>query len=226
MKKLFTKTSFIIIVFCAFSINTYSQGVIISTDPLNVGYTGRTYHNIEGSPYLYENWIKGSVKLTNGLAYSNLSLKYDQVADELIFLNETSKPQIFQHPVHEFTILNNQNREIKFRNGFTPVEDGSAMSFYEVLADGNTQLLKRTSKSIVEELASGSNILKVQKIKENTKYYIATADKLIRIKKDQKSILSALSGKSTELSKFIKDNKLNLKADDNLAKVIAYYNSI
>jgi hypothetical protein len=62
--------------------------------------------------------------------------------------------------------------------------------------------------------------------KDNISYYLVIGNKAFPVKKEKRSILSALGNKQTELEAFIKANNLNLKNDDDLARLINYYNSI
>lgn len=189
----------------------------------------KPYTDVQGSAYLYDNWMKGSVSTSKNVTYDGVYLKYDQVADELMFKSESGEAKIFVQPVTEFTInVGTDNAVLAtrlFRTGFIPVDGASPHTFYEVLADGQTQLLKRTSKSIFEELPYGSST-KVKKFQADTHYYLAKDTKLTKIRNDKKALLKALSDKATELEAYIKTNKLDLKKDADLAKVVDYYNTL
>ncbi|WP_432712987.1 hypothetical protein [Pedobacter sp.] len=217
--------------FCLFSTNLLSsqaQGVTVSGDGQGIYFVGNTYSNLTGSPYLYEDWAKGYVKLANGTVYRDLFVKYDQVKDELIFLNEKKSPQLFSQPVTEFTIVNiNEGVETKrtFINGFQSMGDANSKTYYELLVAGNTKLVKHISKKVVEERGNGS-ILVNKQVKETAKYYLSMADNLYPIKRDQKAILVTLKSKATELTSFIKENNLNLKKDGDLITLIYYYNTL
>lgn len=189
----------------------------------------KPYTDVQGSAYLYDNWMKGSVTNGKNVTYEGVYLKYDQVADELTFKSESGEAKIFTQPITEFTINVGTDDAVLatrvFRKGFVPVDGASPNTFYEVLADGQTQLLKRTSKSIFEELPYGSST-KVKKFQAELHYYLSKDAKLTKIRNDKKALLKALSNKETELETYIKNNKLDLKKDADLAKVVDYYNSI
>jgi hypothetical protein len=46
------------------------------------------------------------------------------------------------------------------------------------------------------------------------------------LKKDRDFILSELADKQQEVNKFIQDNKLNLRNNDHLVKLLEYYNGL
>lgn len=186
----------------------------------------KSYIDVQGSPYLQEEWAIGNVELKNGKSYKGVALKYDQVKDVLLFRNEKNEMNTFAQPVQSFTITNRKdNQPLLFRNGFTPVKNGNENSFYQVLADGKIQLLVRKVKKVREDKAYGSATT-VRTIEEYTTYFIAKNGEPVIIKKNEKAVLEALGGNSTALEAYIRSNKLNVKNDEDLVKLIAYVNSL
>lgn len=189
----------------------------------------KSYTDVRGSAYLYDTWMKGSVTTDKGVTYEGIELMYDQVANELIFKSSSGETKTFVQPIIEFSIKTMKDevmlKEQVFRKGFVPVDAASPETYYEVLTDGEAQLLKRTAKAIFEELPYGASS-KVKTFQSEIHYYIAKNGKLIKIKKDKKSILRALSDEETEIEEYIKNKRIDLKKDEGLASLVAYYNSI
>ncbi|WP_242926085.1 hypothetical protein [Pontibacter vulgaris] len=227
MKSILLKVTLSAAFMCGCVISTNAQGVNIAVDANDVNIMSSKPFGVEGSPYLYNTWSKGSVTLANGIVYDGMSLLFDQMKDELVFNADGNKRQLFMEPVHEFTIQEPGNKASirRFRNGFPAVDGESVKAFYEVLADGDTKLLKRSSKAIVEERSTSSHA-KTKQIKESVKYYIATPDKMVKIKKDKKSVITALGTKQPELEAYITTNKLNVKNDADLTELVIYFNSL
>lgn len=181
----------------------------------------KRYTDIKGTPYLFEDWVEGSVKLKSGKAFDGVKLKYDQVADELMFLDQAGKEMLFVEPVVEFTM-----DKKTFRIGYPATDGASPESYYEVLVEGKTELLKRTSKKVIEEAAYNA-ATKVKTIRSNESYYVTASNlSLTKVKKDKKSLLAALPDKSAELEAYVKSNRLDLRQEQDMAKLIAYYNSL
>ncbi|WP_242920890.1 hypothetical protein [Pontibacter liquoris] len=192
--------------------------------PIRVGQ----YENVVGSPYLQDEWRKGTVKLANGETYPDVDLKYDQVQDIPLFRNKAGETLEIVQSVAGFTITYLKDgalQEAVFRNGYPGIKGASRTSFYEVLAEGKVDLLKRTNKVIREEKAYNSATI-TKNILPVVTYYIAREEQLVNIKNDRKSILEALADKAPELDAYIKKNKLRLKEDADLAQLINYYNSL
>lgn len=205
------------------SAKSYAQAVL--PDRTGQPLTTKSYTNLEGSPFLVNDWLNGMVKLGNGNTFKDVPLKYNELEDVLCFKSSKGEELMFAVPVQEFTlpVLKNGNLQQRhFRNGYT---GGNPKAFYEVLSDGGVQLLKRSSKVIQEDKEYNSATVN-QKIIESIKYYLLVADKMISLKKDKKFILNALGNKQEQLEAYITSNNLNLKDDNDLAKLINYYNSI
>ena len=160
--------------------------------------------------------------MSNGNFIENVLLRFDQVQDQLLFKDNTDKEMLFSEPIVEFTI----DGDI-FRGGYVPIDGAKPSVFYEVLEDGKTQLLKRTSKKIFEETPY-SSATKVKTISSTETYYLLPngGTQLVKVKKDKKSLLDAMGNKKSELDQFIKDQRLNLRNDSDMAKLVAYYNSL
>lgn len=198
---------------------TVAQGLI--ADQMGNPVFEKRYTNIKGSPYLQNDWATGSVKLRDGRSFDGMKLKYDQVEDELLFLGDAEKEMTFSVPVTEFTL-----QDKTFRRGY-PVGDGApANAFYEVLEEGKMSLLKRTSKKVIEEPAYNA-ASSVKSIRTNENYYLTASNlQLTKIKKDKKAVLAALPDKKEELENYIKDQRLDLRQEQDLVKLISYYNTL
>lgn len=186
------------------------------------------YTNVEGSAFLNDQWAKGMVKMADGRTFKDVLLKYDQVKDELYFKDKKGDTLIFVDPVREFKVeyaSGDDAHEKLFRNGYKNIPNSTENSFFEVVSDGTAQLLKRTTKSIAESKEYNSTTV-VKRFDENVKYYIIVSEKVIPIKRDKKSILAALTNKQPQLENFMRTNNINLKNDEDLVKLMAYYSSL
>ncbi len=180
----------------------------------------KKYEEYEGSPFMYDEWKKGSVKLKNGKSYSDLDLKYDAAEDRVLFKDKLGNTYKFDDPVSEFEI-----NDLLFRSGYAANESRTENSFYQVLVDGGTQLLKRINKTITEQKTYGSAVLKKQ-FQSTESFYMVKAGEIRKIKKDKKAIYEVLGNKAAEMDNYIASNKLNLKIDNDMAMLISYYNSL
>jgi hypothetical protein len=192
--------------------------IAVSADVLGgTPLTGQSYINVKGTPYLLENWEKGSVTLASGKKFENLDLKFDQVINQVIFQDVDGSMKAFSQPIMAFTIGKEAN-EHQFQRGFDGI-------FYEKILDGKVTLWKKNHKTLIDEKPYGSATIQRNVLNNNT-YYIGELTKLIKIKTDKKSVLELLSDKATEIEAYIKKEKLNPKTESDLARVIMYYNGL
>ncbi|MGF1922770.1 MAG: hypothetical protein ACQUHE_01225 [Bacteroidia bacterium] len=176
--------------------------------------------SLVGEPYLYKDFKKAFVRFANANT-SLYEVKYDQLADELIVKGEGDQEFAFSDPILEFKF---QESKKTFRSGFAPTSNKtSEKSFYEILFDGNVKYIKRASKVIIE--AKEYNGPSIKKIDESNAYFIVKPGAAPEpVKNNEKSILSVLA--KPELAAYVKTNKLNLKNDEDVAKLLAYNDSL
>lgn len=184
------------------------------------------YTNMEGTPYLYEDWQTGNVTLTNGVSNKEpMMLKLNMVNDVVSFKDkETGQELEFVEPVQEFS-LNVGTSTRHFKSGFKNIDGIAPTAFLEVLSDGKAQLLKRNNKIVFEQQPIGS-ATKERTFIEKTKYYLVIDGKATVVKTDKKSVLAALGDRHDQLEEYIKTNKVNFKDDAQLGKLVDYYNSL
>lgn len=187
----------------------------------------RSYLEVKGTPYFVNEWSKGIVKQYSGQSIKDINLKYDQVEDELIFKDQNGQELGFAAPVIEFKIdyvLDGVKKTSLFRSGFEPFKGSNEKNYYEVLLEGSVNLAKKNVKSI-QLYREYNSATTTKSIISRTKYYFFITNKLTEFKRDTKSLQLAFGEKSSKILKYIEDNKLDLKNDDDLIKVFAY-NSI
>ena len=188
----------------------------------------RQYTDVTGSPYLTDSWLKGAVKTSTGKNYANLDLKYDQVADEVFFKNKTGEAFSFTEQIQEFNLVEadgNGLTTLTFRNGYKPSNGFTEKAYYQILTDRETALVKRVPKKLAEQKSYGSATINKEFVETPT-YYLVKSGLPVKIKKDKKSVLETLGDYQTETAEFIQKNKLNLKSDADLIKLINFYNSL
>lgn len=179
----------------------------------------------EGTPLLTTTWLKGLVKFTNGTTYKADFLKYDLEKDQVYFKDTKSDNLLqFSLPVSEFSLVIGQENLV-FRSGYVAVDRNKPSSFYQVLVEGGVQLLKHRVKQPFDERAFNSATT-TRTYKEDEYFYVAKNNTPVKIKKDKKQVLAALGNHAADLEAYITEEKLNLKNEEDLMKLIVFYNSL
>jgi hypothetical protein len=85
--------------------------------------------------------------------------------------------------------------------------------------------LKQIKKIFIEEKAFNSATI-TRRFDTQNSYYVFKDEKMDRLKRSKSGLLDILSDQKELVEKFISNNKLTVKSDDDLAKIVAYYNSL
>lgn len=179
----------------------------------------------EGSPFYADEWNKGDVTLTNGYTFKDATLKFNDLDNTLYYKSGSGKEMIFTEPVHEFTLLVTKKDTLRkhlFRNGYA--QNNMPEAFYEVLSDGKVPMLKINLKLSQESQDQGS--APIHRMVESVQYYLLLNNRLVPMKKDRKFIFQNIGNKVTEMQAFITANNIDVKNEDDLIKLLNYYNSI
>jgi hypothetical protein len=182
--------------------------------------SGSTYEDVEGTPYLYGDFVVGKVKLNNGKYYEG-ELRYDNYKEHLEFKNV--KGEVFQ-------VLTPENINLVTLNDVTLVykSGDSSGKFYRQLVSGGYCLLAedvaqykdpKPARPYVE--ASPASF-----IKKNPEYFLySDASGLLKLK-NKKSLEGLYPEKSKEIQTFVKKEKIRFTSEEDLTKLVNYLNTL
>ena len=200
----------------------------IGQDIVGTPYDSRRTEGYIGDAYLYPDWAIGHVLQEDEKYFNDMLLKYDIYNDRIIFKSHGDIPMAFKYAVKEFQIIhkNSINEPMAlFKNGFPEIGKYNSKSYYQILTEGKTTLVKKPYKSIVESLPYGESEKKKTFV-ANEIYFLHHQGKMIKLKKSKKSLIDILSDKKAELIAFMKDKNLNMKSEEDYVSVVNYYNSL
>jgi len=181
---------------------------------LSVTSTGLHKKNVKGSPLLFNKYVNGVIELNDGRSFriSDLNINlfkgvfFAKIDDKsnFIFINVKS--------------LKTDNK--------TYIQKGNMV--LEELAKGNKiTLLKHIYKEKKNISPDRLNPFGQEKWKENEEYYLLKNNKTEKIKLKERILLSFFEkSEENNIKKYIKNNKLSLKKEKDVIKVINYYNSL
>jgi hypothetical protein len=208
--------------------NSYAQatyGQDVNGSPLKAS----RYVDINGSPYLVDTWQKGTVQLNNGQTY-NLDIKYDLIADDLMFKDKNGDSLTFVLPVKEFKMDYFANGVLQthiFRSGYPAAGgNGGAETLYEVLYEGPLALLKKQTKSIWEETTTYGTANRTKNINTKTLYYVFNGKSMTPFRPQKKALLAALPEHADKMDQYIKTNRIDVSKDGELVRVFENLNTV
>lgn len=223
------KYSSITALLLSFSVVSYAQNIeytqqneiLINQVGLDPKVLREKYANIEGSPYLFDNWAKGNLVDNLGNVLKDVDIKYNQVERIFLVKKTTGDVYTFTGNIRKVEIFEVPGlKKLVFESDFEGGKGVTNRNFYQVLNSGRFLLLLESTKSIEES----RNYLGVvnKSIQKVDRYAISDNKKFIKfIKLDKSSILNALKEMGVDAS--LKDKGLNLKKLDD---VITFLNSL
>jgi hypothetical protein len=191
-------------------------------------YNHKLFTDIDGSPFLYDDWFKGNIYFVGGGKLEGVWVKYDAFEDNIIYRDPKTE-QEFDIPdgVKYFVLypeVDGMKDSIVFRGGYPNVDDNTGKTFYEVLQDGKASLLKcyRKVTALSKQNALVSN---KREFAIDERLYIGKSDVApIRIKKDKASVTKALADKKDIIEPYIETQKKNCKSEESIMDVLRKYN--
>ncbi|WP_420575916.1 hypothetical protein [Ekhidna sp.] len=188
------------------------QDVLDPTYQNTDAFYDKTYSDIKGSAYFFDDWVEGTI-LTEGQNFVNdVQLKYDVYSDALIYKIKSNSKEVPRKIISEFTLIKDgiHYRFLYFDNqGY--VQDLASSSGLELF-------LKHKKEVKYAEPATGYNVGSTEdKFVDNLKLYFSLNDQEIKEfpnkKKDRYQVFDSILPNS---KKWFKEKKLNIKKTDDL----------
>lgn len=175
--------------------------------------------DIIGSPYIDESFKQGTVKISQEISENKL-LRYNAYTDDVEFLGDNNTAMLVPKTLDVEAKINGKTYKV-FENPAT-----NALNYFLVKNKGTLKLLVKNTKTIQEAVKAetGYQQDKPARFIDVVTYFIATDDKLKEVRIKEKDILNTLTD-YPEAAKFIKENKLKIKNEDDLIVLLNHLNN-
>jgi len=187
------------------------------------------YEGIAGSVYDQTEYQLAKITLKDGRVYNDVKTRINLLEQEVNFIASNGQEgYLGKGMASEIAYIDSkvETQNVKvFQCGFPPIDNQNRISFYQILFNGKTSLLKSVYKSIQER----NNDMSGERYKEFATYeniYLLKEGTMVRIKKDKSSIVAMFQDKKEAITKYIEDKKLNLKNEAHLVDLVKYYNTL
>ncbi len=214
-----------------------AQQSVLRVEP-EVRLSGRLYSfnmDSDGSYYLKDNWVKGSVTLTNGETAEGVLLNYNTYLGELIWLSEETYRvvQVDKNLVKQFTLdqpgVSGPAVFQRLRISM-PLEGDSANIYVQQLYKGDIMLAVRRRVVVTgERLESTRGTLRsVPRLRSDPVYYIiaegSDAYEISRL--NRRSLYSIFPEKRREIRAGFRDERLYIRTEQDLIRAVSVIDSI
>ncbi len=212
-----------------------SMNQVIDNNPYGlVRKIDMRYEGLLGTPYFLPDWSEGMIEMNMGKNYTNVPLKFDAFSQNLLLRRPWSNNDsiiVYPNQVIGFILKGSEGQDYYFKR-YPQVQTAEVNlrdGYFMVLYEGKNALLKRVSKQFKKADFKDpySNNVRYDSYNDDFSYYLLKPDKtLVKVKQSKKGLLDALSDKEASIKTFIDKEKLNLKTDDGLARVVQYYDTL
>lgn len=225
----------IIFLFClGCSMTGFSQTIVIKdlgslSDQLtykrsrNNNAENANYSNIEGSPFLHQDFVLGDIVKNDSIRYENIPLRYNIYTDKMEFLN--NRKQIMEidnaEPIYTFSVGKHSFIIHDYLN-----YGEKTRGILELLVKGQIQLYKKYNVVYKPaEKAIGYKDPEPRRfIRKDDEYLIAAKNQLPEPVGNKKSLLNKLKQFKPDIEKYAKENRLKPKKEADLIKLVRYCN--
>jgi hypothetical protein len=202
-------------------INTYaSDEVKYNTSGKNV-----SFNEIQGSPYLIDSFVVGSIYTNRNEQFQNIPVRYNIYTENIEYIVgagsvlELKNPETVEKVDYgnfELIYLSQSNKN-KSRNGF-----------FIVLTDGNATLLSKPGVTLHKPSPQGGYIDgQPPRFSRNPDtYYIKVGKNKAKIIRNKRHLITSFPDSREELSKYIKTHNTKISDQKSLIDLVQYYNFI
>lgn len=182
---------------------------------------------IEGSPYARKEFLEGSIFEGDVLLQKNVFLRYNIFSDEIEIktsMNESNYNALVKRSGMLVKIFNDVYTLIPFEGSD---EKGQ---YFKVLTTGeHFSLYKKTTAKFTQRTFAKTSYDRDQPAKfiQTDSYFLATKEgNFIEMPESKSKVLKLMKNKGAEIKAFIKSNRTNFKDENDLIKLVKYYNNL
>ncbi|HNW49922.1 MAG TPA: hypothetical protein PKH79_02500 [Prolixibacteraceae bacterium] len=203
---------------------SYGASAALTAPQETVKLVGKYYAlpmGLEGSPYLFDDWLSGTIFLKNGKVARDTRIRLDIVTDELLFYHETLK-RVFvvdKATIDSFVVNPGRSDSMSFvKYSGEPIRFKlDSNSYIQMLYDGKRMdFFIRHKADIVKATESNSK----NKVFSRTFFYVTVNGKTEEIKPRMRSFYSVFPQKKKEIRRLVSEYKLKRSTRENMVSLI------
>ncbi|MCG2614465.1 hypothetical protein LZZ85_09245 [Terrimonas sp. NA20] len=201
-----------------------SQDMVLNDPVSNKTYNAGLYSEMKGTPFLSDKWTKGTATAAEG-TYKSLELKLDAY-NNVLFFKRNDEPFEFQTPIKSFVLMpreGDSSSYMYFKKGIS----GPSLQpnqYVQVLAEGKISLYKSDIKLVSDVNEVNRGVIKA--FNNSSRLFVKQGETVTLFKAGKDELLSYTKDHKEKVEAYIKERKLNLKKEKDIAEAVQYYNSL
>lgn len=184
------------------------------------------YVKVEGSPYLFDQWLSGAVKTRDGAISENLEIRYDMYRDQVQFKKDGSALAVDPVTAGDFWFYQTPDSgpSIYFKNGFKFLDVKPTDYLQVVFQSKHVSLLRKIKSEYVEENVKTYGTNELTKRFDTIKIeYLLVDGSPLKMEKNRKNFFAGFGDNEDALKNFAKDSKLSVKNEKDCVRIIEHY---
>lgn len=185
------------------------------------------YSEIKGSPYLNAQFVESELISFDSIKYINVKFRYNIYADQMEYLAGEEILTLANPIDFRYFIL---YEDIFVYQAFTSAGSKPQRGFFQLLFSSPSVTLSKKMTTIYEpadELQAFAEPKPARFTKKSDKYYLSFPGSLpAEVSLNSRRVLAAFPDKIKELENFISDKRMRFRNEDDLVKLVDYYNSL
>lgn len=180
-----------------------------------------TYHDIEGSPFMTEEFVKGILVTTEGDVILDVPLKINVYTQEVIAKNHLGSIVVLDQTQYQELILPFEGKDLRFKR----INQENPDVFYEVLFESAELTMIKEHYATVKESNSNGISSTPKKFSQRTRYYVMQENGLaVKTRLNKKSLLALLPNTmANDLEAYADLNKIKFSKESELMRLLAGY---
>lgn len=195
----------------------------------NVKTFDNRYEGVKGTPFVFEDWFKGEVFLSDKQKIEVKALNYNCVDNEIVYRDPATKViRILNRKEVDMFSIESPTGKMSFSP--VGVKEGVDPFFAQLLYNQKSMVYKLYQKDFVRANYEGgySADRKYDEFVDKFDIYFRKSndETLFKVKKSKKYIISCFPEKESEISDYFKKSKPDLKSEAALVELLRYYDSL
>ncbi len=206
-------------------ISDFNQTPLFMNDAYGRPIAAKATMDTEGSIFFKDHYQLATVTM-NRKTYLNIPVKINLAENQVLFNYDGIEmaPMLAINKIAFYDSLTHAPAHI-FKTGFPAMQNIQNETLLEVLDSGKVVLLKHVQITSRDERPYNSAVT-TRVYKKVPAYYFYFGNKLSEVSRKQENLLMQLQGKTTELEAFVRNNKIKLNKEEDVLKMVRYYNSL
>jgi len=181
--------------------------------------------DIEGTPYLNDDFIEGTIYTTSKFQYEEVPLRYNIFNDNLEF--KTPEDQVLAVAAPEIIERVQLGDDVMIYGPYSNAKK-IRRGFFKVLEEGKASLYARQNVLFSDPVEPGAykEAEPAKFTRKPDSYYIRIGNEQAKLVSNKKELLAAFPDHSDKIASFIKKNKVKPTKPEKLLALVQYYNSL